>query len=114
MTLLNYKGYVGTIEPDLDNNILFGKVAYIRDLITYEAQTIPELEQEFQTSVDLYLQDCAELGKTPDKPFKGVFNVRIGEELHREASLMAGKRSLNTFVTEAIQEKIGRERLSLR
>ncbi|OOH90552.1 pilus assembly protein HicB [Pasteurellaceae bacterium 15-036681] len=113
MTLLNYKGYVGTIEPDLESHTLFGKLAYIRDLVTYEAETLSELQQEFEKSVDLYLQDCAELGKEPNKPFKGVFNVRVGEELHREATLLAGNRSLNTFVYEAIQEKVIRERANL-
>ncbi|MCK3657240.1 pilus assembly protein HicB [Pasteurellaceae bacterium Pebbles2] len=108
MTLLKYKGYVGTIEPDLENNVLFGKLAYIRDLVTYEAQTLPELEQEFQNSVDLYLADCTELGRVPDKPFKGTFNVRISEELHRNAVLVAGDMSLNAFVGEAIQEKVNR------
>ncbi|MEE6032005.1 type II toxin-antitoxin system HicB family antitoxin [Avibacterium paragallinarum] len=108
MTLFKYKGYVGTIEADLENNVLFGKLAYIRDVVTYEAETLPQLEKEFQTSVDLYLQDCQELGRTPDKPFKGVFNVRISEELHRNAVLAAGELSLNAFVAEAIKEKVER------
>ncbi|MFZ7223810.1 type II toxin-antitoxin system HicB family antitoxin [Avibacterium avium] len=108
MTLLKYKGYVGTIEADLENNVLFGKLAYIRDVVTYEAETLPQLEKEFQTSVELYLQDCQELGRTPDKPFKGVFNVRISEELHRNAVLAAGDLSLNAFVAEAIKEKVER------
>ncbi|MFZ7234022.1 type II toxin-antitoxin system HicB family antitoxin [Avibacterium avium] len=108
MTLLKYKGYVGTIEADLENNVLFGKLAYIRDVVTYEAETLPQLEKEFQTSVDMYLQDCQELGRTPDKPFKGVFNVRISEELHRNAVLAAGDLSLNAFVAEAIKEKVER------
>ncbi|MFZ7343068.1 type II toxin-antitoxin system HicB family antitoxin [Avibacterium volantium] len=108
MTLLKYKGYVGTIEADLENNVLFGKLAYIRDVVTYEAETLPQLEKEFQTSVDLYLQDCQELGRAPDKPFKGVFNVRISEELHRNAVLAAGDLSLNAFVAEAIKEKVER------
>ena len=47
MKLLNYKGYVGTIEADLENNILFGKLAYIRDLVTYEAESLSELEKDF-------------------------------------------------------------------
>lgn len=109
MTLLHYKGYVGTIEADLENQTLFGKLAYIKDIVTYEATTLADLEKEFQTSVDLYLEDCQTLGREPNKPFKGVFNVRIGEELHRQATIIAGERSLNTFVMEAIQEKIGRE-----
>lgn len=111
MTYLKYKGYVGTIEADLENNLLFGKLAYLRDLVTYEAGTLAELEQEFRTSVDSYLQDCAELGRTADKPFKGVFNVRISEELHRNAVLAAGELSLNAFVSEAIREKIERSQI---
>ncbi|MDO4697898.1 MAG: type II toxin-antitoxin system HicB family antitoxin [Pasteurellaceae bacterium] len=113
MKFLHHKGYVGTIEADLANNMLFGKLAYMRDLVTYEAPTLAELKHEFEQSIELYLQDCAELGKTPDKPFKGTFNVRISEELHREATLLAGNRSLNTFVYEAIQEKVDKERVSL-
>ena len=31
-------------------------------MVTYEASTLAELEQEFKTSVDLYLQSCVEDG----------------------------------------------------
>ena len=37
----------------------------------------------------LYLEFCAETGKQPEKPFKGSFNVRIGADLHRKATLAA-------------------------
>ncbi len=63
MSYLKYKGYLGTIEPDLETGELFGKLAFIRDLITYEAETLKTLEQAFQESVDGYLESCAELGK---------------------------------------------------
>ncbi|WP_432694871.1 hypothetical protein BV154_009955 [Haemophilus influenzae] len=46
MKLLNYKGYVGTIEADLENNILFGKLAYIRDLVTYLNAFVTEAIKE--------------------------------------------------------------------
>jgi predicted HicB family RNase H-like nuclease len=106
MTYLKHKGYLGTIEPDLETGLLFGKVAFIRDLVTYEANDLTTLEQEFRVSVDGYLEDCAELGKEPDQPLKGSFNVRIGAELHRAAVIAAGAASLNTFVIEAIKEKL--------
>ena len=86
MKHLKYKGYLGTVEPDFENNVLYGKLAFIRDLVTYEASTLAELEQEFKTSVDLYLQSCVEDGKEPDTPFKGVFNVRLDPELHRRGA----------------------------
>lgn len=108
MSYLKYKGYLGTIEPDLETGELFGKLAFIRDLVTYEAETLKALEQEFKNSVDEYLASCSELNKQPDQPFKGTFNVRISPELHRKAVLASGDSSLNAFVSEAIQEKLVR------
>lgn len=108
MTHLSYKGYLGTIEPDLESGILFGKLAFIRDLVTYEANDLKTLEQEFRTSVDGYLEDCAELGRSPDTPCKGSFNVRIGHELHMVASLAASRAniSLNDLARRALTEYI--------
>lgn len=108
MTYLKYKGYLGTIEPDLETGELFGKLAFIRDLVTYEADTLPELEKAFRESVNAYLEACEQEGRAPDKPFKGTFNVRIPPELHRKAALCAGEKSLNQFVREAIEEKLSR------
>ena len=70
MTHLSYKGYLGTIEPDLETGTLFGKLAFIRDLVTFEATTLKALEREFKNSVDGYLADCAKLGKPPTSPAK--------------------------------------------
>lgn len=109
MKMMEYKGYIGTIEADFEQDMLFGKLAYIRDVVTYEAHTVADLQKAFEESVDKYLSSCAELHKKPDKPFKGSFNVRIGEELHRQASLAAlssGEKSLNAFVVEAIRERV--------
>lgn len=61
------KGYIGSIEPDIENNQLFGKILFIRDLITYEAGTFEQLESEFRFSVDEYLADCKILNKQPEK-----------------------------------------------
>lgn len=108
MTYLNYKGYLGTIEPQLSDDTLFGKLAFIRDLVTYEAATLAQLKKEFEFSVDAYLQDCQELGREPNAPFKGSFNVRTTPELHRQAVAAAGDMSLNAFVSQAIAEKVQR------
>ena len=103
---LSYKDYQGTIEPLLEEGRLYGKLAFIRDLVTYEADTLPELQQAFEASVDGYLADCQELDKEPDVPFKGSLNIRIGSELHRAAALASTDISLNAFICEAIKEKI--------
>ena len=106
--VFKYKGQLGSVEPDLSRGYLYGKLLYIDDLIAYEAQTIPELEKEFQAAVDEYLEDCADLGVEPNKPFKGTFNVRIGPELHRKVAFKAASESIsiNDAVTKAIDDYV--------
>jgi predicted HicB family RNase H-like nuclease len=55
MSLLHYKGYVGTVEYSAEDHCLFGKLAYIRDLVTYEATTARALEKAFREAVTEYL-----------------------------------------------------------
>ena len=113
MKPLQYKGYLGDVDYSLeDDKCLHGKILYINDLVTYEAQTVPELEEAFREAVDDYLETCVEIGKEPEKSFKGSFNVRMAPELHKAAAVAAAlaETSLNDFVTQAIAEKMaGRE-----
>lgn len=101
---LEYKGYIGSVQYSAADEVFYGKVEAINDLITFEADNAKQLKQEFEASVDDYLAFCAEEGKTPEKTFKGVFNVRVGEALHRRAALVALSKGmkLNELVTKAI------------
>ena len=103
---LEYKGYNGSVEYSPNDNCLYGKILSIRYFVTYEATKVEELENEFKNAVDEYLEDCKELGKKPDTPYKGSFNVRIKPELHQEIALyaMANNKSLNATVEEALDE----------
>ena len=58
----------------------------------------------FHEAVDSYLEDCNNLEKAPDKPFKGSFNVRVNPELHKEVSLYALQHgdTLNGVVRKAL------------
>jgi len=89
MKYLDYKGYTGTIEYSTEDELLFGKVVGIKGLISYEGTTGSELESNFRATIDDYLADCKDDGITPEKPFKGSFNVRIAAELHRSLALTA-------------------------
>lgn len=108
MSLLKYRGQLGSVDFDLDTKRLFGKLMFIDDLITYEASNLEELEQEFQISVDEYLADCEELRITPNKPFKGSFNVRVGNELHKQVAHRAAELGvgLNDYVVQALQDSL--------
>lgn len=65
--LLNYKGYQGSIDIDLEDSYLHGKILFIDDAIIYSGETIEELKQSFYDAVDGYISLCQEIGKEPQK-----------------------------------------------
>lgn len=105
MELLSHKGYNGSIETSLTDNVLHGKILFINDLVTYEADNIPQLKAEFEAAVDDYLDTCAQIGKVPQKSCSGQFNVRVTPELHRLAQQRAAEEgtSLNAVTASALE-----------
>ena len=106
---IEYKGYIGIIEYSSEDKCFFGKLEMIDDLVTFEATTALELEDNFHLVVDDYLETCKALGREPQKVYKGVFNVRIEPELHKKVyqeALKAGV-SLNSFVRLALSRSVG-------
>lgn len=108
MKHFEYNGYVGSIEFSIEDNVLYGKILGIKDLVNYEADTLANLKKEFELAVDDYLETCNEIGKEPEKPFKGSFNVRTGRELHKKAVTTAKERGikLNELVKIALSKEI--------
>ena len=105
MDILNYKGYEGTADIDMSRKVCRGKILFIGDLVTYEAPSPPELQIEFEAAVDDYLETCETLGREPQKPLKGQFNVRISPALHKTATMraLADNVSLNDVVVRALE-----------
>lgn len=103
--VLNYKGYISKPEMSLEDGILYGKIEGINDLVTFEGETIIELKSAFEQAVDDYLEYCEEIGKDPERAYKGTFNVRIDPELHKKAvriSIECGT-TLNSVVEKSIE-----------
>ncbi|GHT48201.1 DNA repair protein HhH-GPD [Spirochaetia bacterium] len=105
---LHYKGYVGSVEFSAEDEVFYGKVAGIKNLISFEGDSVEAITKDFHNAVDEYLSFCNANGNEPEVPFKGSFNVRIGSELHRKAALAASEQgiSLNTLVEKAIMKTV--------
>ncbi|MPZ97954.1 MAG: type II toxin-antitoxin system HicB family antitoxin [Dehalococcoidia bacterium] len=65
--MLDYKGYRGTAEFDVEVGLLHGEVLGTRDVITFQAKAGRALVQAFRDSVDDYLAFCADLGEQPQR-----------------------------------------------
>jgi predicted HicB family RNase H-like nuclease len=103
--MMNYKGYTATVEFDDEAMIFHGEVLGIRDVVTFQGQTVKEIEKAFRDSVDDYLALCKERGEEADKPFSGKFVVRISSEMHRKVYAAARKagQSINTWLNRNLQ-----------
>ena len=104
--MMEHKGYFAKVEFDDHANIFHGEVINLRDVITFEGETVKELEQAFQGSVDDYLDFCSERGEDPEKPYSGKFVVRVEPELHKNIAIEARKegKSLNVWVNDVISK----------
>ena len=105
---MEYKGYIGSVEFSESDGLFFGKVQGIRSLISYEGTNAKELINDFHSAVDDYLILCKENETVPEIAYKGSLNVRLGKELHKRAAVyaMAHQQSLNSFIEEAVREKL--------
>jgi len=70
---------------------------------------VESLRSDFHEAVDDYLSICSQMGKTPEKAYRGTFNVRIDPILHKELAIYSSSRgkTLNSTVEEAIRNYIG-------
>jgi predicted HicB family RNase H-like nuclease len=106
MGTLKYKGYIGSVEYSEEDDCLFGKVQGMnKDCITYEGQTLTDLKQDFEESVDMYLDSCRQRGIEPRKAYNGVLNIRIAPDVHSRIALFAKQTgtTINAFVNQALE-----------
>ncbi|WP_231599061.1 type II toxin-antitoxin system HicB family antitoxin [Crocosphaera watsonii] len=111
--MMQYKDYFGSIHYSDEDKIFYGKVEYIRSLISFEGEDVASLRESFEGVIDDYLALCDEKGIEPEKPFKGSFNVRVGSKMHRQAALFAQQRglNLNKLVTDALERYLTEDSL---
>jgi predicted HicB family RNase H-like nuclease len=106
--MLSHKGFFGSIHYNQEDRVFYGKIEFIRSLISYEGKDADSLESAFLEAVEDYLVTCMELGREPERPFKGSFNVRIPPELHERVAIAAVQHgvSLNRFIADALTEVV--------
>lgn len=103
--MMEFKGYLGKIDFD---DVLYGEVVNIRDVITFQGQSVGELPQAFEDSIEDYLAFCKERGEEPEKPFSGRFTVQLSPEEHRRiilAATKAGKR-VDSWVADILGQAV--------
>lgn len=108
MNTLSYKDYIGSVSFSAEDEVFYGKIEHINDLITFESDNAHDLKKAFEEAVDDYLEVCNQKGVLPEKPFRGSFNVRLKPALHKQAYLKALQSgiSLNKFIELTLEKAL--------
>ena len=64
--MMEHKGYFGSVSYDDEDRIFYGKVEFIRSLISYEGDDVKSLRSNFCEAVDDYLALAQEKNIAPE------------------------------------------------
>lgn len=106
---IKYKGFSGSVDVDEDGQGFSGKILNIDDeLSLYCGRTYEEFIQFFHEAVDDYIERKRSKAEEKNKQYKGSFNARVKNDVHRDAVVYSMKQrtSLNNLIEEAIKDKI--------
>ena len=107
--IMQYKGYVGSVEFSESDGVLYGKVQGIRSLISYEGTTVQELLEDFHGAVDDYLSSCEEDEIKPEVAYKGSLNIRFrNPDTHRRVAVyaMTHGQTINGFIDDCVVDRL--------
>ncbi|MDE0025909.1 MAG: hypothetical protein OXP69_15970 [Spirochaetaceae bacterium] len=60
---LSYNGYVGSVHFDADDEVFYGKIVGVDDLVTFEGTMVADLAASFRGAVEDYIALCRSIGK---------------------------------------------------
>jgi predicted HicB family RNase H-like nuclease len=105
--MMKYKGYIGQVAYDEKAKIFHGEVIGLKDVITFQGESVKELENAFKESVSDYLEFCRERDEAPEKTFSGNIRVRMDPKLHASIAREAARNgvSLNDLITQKLSKK---------
>jgi predicted HicB family RNase H-like nuclease len=111
MSALTYKGFASTVEFDAEDEVFFGRIVGINDVVGFHATDATTLKAAFREAVDDYEATCRSVGKTPEKPYSGKMMFRVDPKVHANAALAAhlSGKSLNQWAEEQLRQAAERE-----
>jgi predicted HicB family RNase H-like nuclease len=60
---LQYKDFIGSVNFSSNDQIYYGKIEGISDLVTFEGNSVQMLTLDFHQVVEDYIKDCKDLGR---------------------------------------------------
>jgi predicted HicB family RNase H-like nuclease len=108
MNTMTYKGYAAQIEYSDEDQCFVGHIAGIKDVVGFHGESVSELRAAFEEAVDDYLETCARLNRSPQKPYSGKLMLRIPPEIHAAVAVAAevSGKSINQWAAEKFADAV--------
>lgn len=105
---MNYQGYTARIEYSDEDALFVGHIAGINDVVGFHGESVSELRAGFEEAVNDYLETCAKLGRTPQKPYSGKLSLRLAPALHATVAVKAqlAHKSINQWVSDVLDREV--------
>lgn len=109
--MIEYKGYIGTVEFDPEIDSFHGTIINTNDVITFYGSSVVELRKEMMKSIEEYFQFCQEQHIKPEEPFSGKLIIQTSPEFHRRVALEAARRNINmnTYILDILEKEVTTE-----
>ncbi|MBR4325136.1 MAG: type II toxin-antitoxin system HicB family antitoxin [Bacteroidales bacterium] len=106
--ILKYKDFIGTVNFSAEDGVFYGKIEGIKSMVSFEGETVHDLEEDFKTAVDDYIEYCQRHNITPHKSYTGKITIKITPAEHSTIAAIAKNRgiSVNAFVKNAISREL--------
>jgi len=102
--MLIYKGFIGQIDYDAQNNKLIGEVINSIDILEFSGNSAEEIRDDFHRRVDDYLMMQKQLVGVNPIPFVGNFTICLSTD--KQGKVIKAARQNGQSVSHWLNEKI--------
>lgn len=103
--LMEHKGFKARVQYSADDEVFFGRLIGIDDIVTFEGKTVRELQRAMKDAVEFHIEVCEKSGKALKKPFSGKVLLRLPSELHARIAEVAASngKSINEWGKDVLE-----------
>jgi predicted HicB family RNase H-like nuclease len=106
--LMELRGFKARVEYSADDEVFFGRLLGIEDVVTFEGKTVRELKKAMKEAVDFHIEICERTGRSASKPYSGKILFRLPSELHAKIAETAARKgkSINEWGKEVLENAV--------
>ena len=106
MNVMTYGDYAARIDYDAEDEIFVGRIAGIRDGVSFHADSVQALREAFHEAVDDYIETCRTTGREPQRSYSGKTMFRVDPAVHADAARAAERagKSLNQWAADVLSK----------